>query len=114
VAGSNLLLSATALIICSRPDRFRHLRILLINELPKAKSDTERVKLLSNISKVLTPFSPDQALNYANKAMDLATKVNWTTGIGLAHMNKATIYVTITDYVAGLKMPAKLLISLNP
>jgi tetratricopeptide (TPR) repeat protein len=75
----------------------------LISELPKTKSDTDQVKLLSKLARVLTPFNPDEALNYANKAMDLAKKANWTTGIGLAHMNKATIYVTITDYAAGLE-----------
>jgi tetratricopeptide (TPR) repeat protein len=79
----------------------------LINELPKTKSDTDQVKLLSNISKVLTPFNPDQALNYANKAMDLAKRANWTKGIGLAYMNKATIYVTLTDYAAGLENASK-------
>ena len=75
----------------------------LINELPKTKSDTDRVTLLSYISRVLTPVNPEEALNYANKAMDLATKVNWTKGIGFAHLNKAIIYVTITDYAAALK-----------
>src|SRR4051812_45206470 len=75
----------------------------LIIELPKTKDDTAQVKLLSRLAREITPFNPSQALDYANKSMNLSKKINWTKGMGLAYMNKATIYVTTSDYMAGLE-----------
>src|SRR5690349_11563345 len=75
----------------------------LLNVLSTTKSDTDKATLLSKVARVLTPFDPTQALSYANQVVDISKKANWAKGIGLGYMNRATIYVTISDYVAGLQ-----------
>lgn len=64
----------------------------LLVELPKAKADTSKVKILSKISTELYQANPDEGLKYAKEALKLAEKLPWREGIAYAKLSIGRIY----------------------
>lgn len=56
----------------------------LLNELPKAKEDTNKVKLLIDFSHTYYSINPDEGLKFGKQALALAEKLAWKKGIGNA------------------------------
>ncbi len=53
----------------------------MLQALPSAKEDTNKVKLLLSISQLYTTVSPKEGFAYANTGMKLAEKLQWKRGI---------------------------------
>ncbi|TNE33987.1 tetratricopeptide repeat protein, partial [bacterium] len=52
----------------------------LLSELPKAKGDTNEVNLLGDISFWYNSSNPDRGIEYGQKGLALAQKINWKKG----------------------------------
>lgn len=65
--------------------------------------DSIKVDLYNNISKKYISKSNDSATYYAKMALDLAEKINYSKGIGLAFSNLGTFYVNKGEYEKALK-----------
>lgn len=53
----------------------------MIEELPRAKDDTNKVNLLVQISRLYTTINPKEGFQYAEPGMKLASKLGWKKGI---------------------------------
>lgn len=101
-----LLFAAVIVIIFLLPADNIHAQSLLdrklvdslIKEMPGAKHDTDKIMLYHKLSKVLMRFNTDSAMSCTEEYLALSKKINWVKGIGLACLNKARIYLTISDY----------------
>ena len=49
----------------------------LLTQLPMAKEDTNKVNLLAQITAAYYPIDPEKGLQYGNKEMELAKKLEW-------------------------------------
>jgi tetratricopeptide (TPR) repeat protein len=56
----------------------------LLHELPKAKEDTNKVKLFIDFSHTCYSINPDEGLKFGKQALALAEKLAWKKGIGNA------------------------------
>ena len=56
----------------------------LLIELPKANEDTNKVKLLIDLSHTYYSINPDEGLNFGKQGLALAEKLNWKKGTGNA------------------------------
>ena len=56
----------------------------LLSQLPKANDDTNKVKLLIDLSHTYYSINPDEGLNFGKQGLALAEKLNWKKGIGNA------------------------------
>src|SRR5438128_12600369 len=56
----------------------------LLTQLPTANEDTNKVKLLIDLSHTYYSINPDEGLNFGNQALSLAEKLNWKRGVGNA------------------------------
>ena len=54
----------------------------LLRELPKAKEDTNKVKLLIDLSHTYYSINPDEGLKFGKQGLKLAQKLDWKKGIG--------------------------------
>lgn len=70
--------------------------LLLI--LKTAKIDTTKCSVYNQISNFYLYSNSNEGLNYANKALTLAKKINWQTGIGLANLNLAKHQMSKGDF----------------
>jgi signal transduction histidine kinase len=70
-----------------------------INTMP---DDTAKVNLINKIADEFRDFDTEKGLFYANKALDLAKKLNYTLGIGEAHKVLGVIYYRMGIYDASL------------
>jgi len=61
----------------------------LLSELPKAKGDTNEVKLLNNLSYTLLYREKDKGVDYAQKGLKLSERINWQEGKALSYNNLA-------------------------
>ena len=52
----------------------------LISELPKAKGDTNEVKLLMSLSYNYRNIDTDKGIKYVKRGVNLAKKINWKKG----------------------------------
>lgn len=52
----------------------------LLRQLPQTKEDTNKVKLLIDLSHSFYSINPDEGLNYGNRALALAEKLDWKKG----------------------------------
>ncbi|MFN3194521.1 MAG: adenylate/guanylate cyclase domain-containing protein [Chlorobiota bacterium] len=57
----------------------------LLAELPKAKGDTNEVKLLNSLSFAFRGINPDKGIEYGEKALVLSEKFDWKKGIADAY-----------------------------
>ncbi|MBC7534935.1 MAG: tetratricopeptide repeat protein [Ferruginibacter sp.] len=65
----------------------------LIVELPKAKPDTNKVKLLNMLSYNYSGIDSRETMSYASQALELATNLKWNKGIATALLNTEPYYV---------------------
>lgn len=57
----------------------------LVKTLPGLKDDTNKVKVLCAISFLDYEYNPEEGINYGDKALTLAKKLNWKPGIARAY-----------------------------
>lgn len=62
------------------------------------REDTNRVKLLANISFAIHNISPKDGLAYAAKALNLAETLDWNKGRALAHNSFYASFSTMSQY----------------
>ncbi|MCD6012275.1 MAG: hypothetical protein K0Q79_2137 [Flavipsychrobacter sp.] len=80
----------------------------LLAELPKAKEDTNKVKLLRNLSLGFVDSNPDEGLKYGQQELELATKLDWKKGIASANYDIGKNYKEGKhDYSKGIEYYAK-------
>lgn len=75
------------------------LKTALQQDLP----DTVKVHILNTLSKNYARSQPDAAIIYANKAIDLAQRSEYPTGVAQALSNKGAVSSTKGDYQTALK-----------
>lgn len=74
----------------------------LLAELPRAKPDTNRVKLLNKISNWSSDFNPNEGINYANQSLLLARRLTWKKGMAYAYV------ILGKNYTAKIEFPKAL------
>lgn len=79
-------------------DPIDSLKNILKNNIP----DTQRVKILNQLSFRLSGNNPDVGLSYAQKALDLATKSNYERGIAKAYNSLGVVMRVKGDYPKSL------------
>jgi len=62
----------------------------LLKELPKAKGDTNEVKLLKSLSFSYKGSNPDKGIEYGQKALALAKELGWRLGQARSHNSLAS------------------------
>ncbi|MDR3680850.1 MAG: tetratricopeptide repeat protein [Flavipsychrobacter sp.] len=75
----------------------------LLQELPKAKVDTNKVKLLARLSFTYYTINPEEGLKYANKQLELANQLGWEQGVERAYSNMAINYMAFSNYPKSLE-----------
>lgn len=70
----------------------------MLQELPKAKNDTNKVRLLSLISFSYSSINPKLGVDYGKKAISLSTKLNWDKGLAISNNSIGVNYHTLSDY----------------
>jgi class 3 adenylate cyclase/Tfp pilus assembly protein PilF len=81
----------------------------LVKELPRQKEDTNKVKLLRELSWGNTTVSPDEGIKYGQQSLDLATKLHWKKGMGRAYDVLGSHYFHKADYPLALQYDQKAL-----
>lgn len=83
----------------------------LLAELPRAKPDTNRVKLLQAITNEYYYSSSSEGINYASQALALARRLTWKKGmarsynhLGNQYLMKSDYPQALTAYLSGLKI----------
>jgi adenylate cyclase len=89
------LFGGTFVCFAQRPDSLEQL-------VKDAPSDTARVNVLLDISKSFYSTRPEEAIEYATRAKDLATEVNFRRGIGYALKNIGLAYYAQGNYPEAL------------
>ncbi len=76
----------------------------LLGQLPKANEDTNKVKLLIDLSHTYYSINPDEGLNFGKQGLALAEKLNWKKGMANACRTIAGNYgYGKSDYTTALK-----------
>lgn len=76
----------------------------LLDVLPKAKEDTNKVKLLIDLSHTYYSINPDEGIRFGKQGLTLAQELNWKKGIGNACRTIAGNYgYGKSDYPPALK-----------
>ena len=75
----------------------------LFTVLQKANQDSNKINSLNALSYEFRNNDPDTAIYFANKALDLATKTNYKTGIANAHLSLGTAAINLGKYEEALK-----------
>jgi adenylate cyclase len=83
----------------------------LLAELPKAKEDTNKIKLLSAICRGYERINPDEGIKYGEQALALAKRSGWKKGealalnaLGINNTAKASYHKAIEYYMPALKI----------
>lgn len=70
----------------------------LSNELNKASSDTEKVNLLNELSYTYLSANVNVSAKYAEQALELAKKINWSQGVATAYNRVGACLVVSKQY----------------
>ena len=82
----------------------------LLGQLPKANEDTNKVKLLIDLSHTYYSINPDEGLNFGKQGLELAEKLNWKKGMANACRTIAGNYgFGKSDYAMALKYSSQAL-----
>jgi tetratricopeptide (TPR) repeat protein len=82
----------------------------LLQQLPKANEDTNKVKLLVDLSHTYYSINPDEGLKYGKQGLALAEKLDWKKGMANACRTIAGNYgYGKSDYPAALKYSSQAL-----
>lgn len=73
-----------------------------LKELPSAKEDTNKVKLLDDLSYAYNGIDPALGLKYAQDALSLAQTLQYKRGIALAYGNIGVNNMALSDYPKAL------------
>lgn len=80
----------------------------LITLLPTAAEDTNKVKLLNDLSLAYYPINPDEGLKFGKQGLALAKKLNWKLGMAYAYKVVAGNYgYGKSDYARALEYSFK-------
>ena len=79
----------------------------ILNVLPTTKQDTLRVKLLNELSYTYDNINPESGLKYGHEALQLAKKLKWANGIGMAYKCIGNNYSTKSDFKKALSFYEK-------
>jgi len=74
----------------------------LLQELPKTKEDTNKVKLLNDLSYTYSNINTNEGVKYAQMGLVLAEKLGWKKGIPLANNALGNNYITKSDFSKAL------------
>ena len=85
-----ITLCSTTLNICFA-QRFEHIDLIL-QKLPQAKEDTNKVKLYAALIADYSLVNPDEGLKYETEALRLAEKLNWKKGIAQIKLYIGRVY----------------------
>ena len=75
----------------------------LLTELPKAKEDTNKVRLLDKLSFTYSNINPSEGLRYAAKTKELAQQLKWDNGIALANTDFGMNYYAQSNQAKALE-----------
>ncbi|MEO8149291.1 MAG: adenylate/guanylate cyclase domain-containing protein [Bacteroidia bacterium] len=75
----------------------------LLTQLPQAIEDTNKVKLLNELSYNYPYINPDEGLKYGKQGLELATNLSWIPGIAAANYSIGGNYANKADYANALK-----------
>jgi len=75
----------------------------LVQELPKAIEDTNKVKLLDGLSFGYKDINPDEGIKYGQLELELATKLKWKYGTGVANNSIGLNYRNKANYAKALE-----------
>ena len=75
----------------------------LLQQLPNAINDTNKVKLLDRLSGKYWAYDPDKGLAYAQQELALAEKLGWNEGKGLSYYDLALNYRYKSEYQKALQ-----------
>src|SRR6185437_9229390 len=76
----------------------------LLGQLPKTADDTNKVKLLIDLSHTYYSINPDEGINFGKQGLALAEKLDWIEGEANADRTIAGNYVFgKSDYITALK-----------
>lgn len=67
-----------------------------------ARTDTDKVKILDNISYTYREINPGKGIEYGKKALELATKINWIKGIAVANADIGINYEGMSNHALAL------------
>jgi hypothetical protein len=90
ILGSLVLLST--ITFCQIPSILYHQKIDSLLLRLKVTKGTEKVDVLNGLSLYLAPRYFDSSLNYAGEALQMAKKLNYKKGIGIATFNTGNSY----------------------
>jgi adenylate cyclase len=91
-----VILVCTPLLLHAQKKQGPALMDSLVQELPKAKEDTGKVKLLLSLSSMYANSNPDEGLKYGQQGLVLARSLKWNRGIAAAYKYMGGNY-TMTD-----------------
>ena len=74
----------------------------LLTQLTKSKDDTNKVRLISKLSKEYYQIDPDAGIEYGKKGLELAKKLNWEEGIADLYVSLGTDYLGKSEYPIAL------------
>ncbi len=69
---------------------------------PKAKEDTNKVKILGTLSIKYTNLNPEEGIKYGEQCMQLATKLGWRKGVARAYDCIGSNYQAMGDQTKAL------------
>ena len=78
-------------------------------ELPKAKGDSNHVKLLNKLSGKYRDFNPDKGIYYGEKAVELAKKISWEKELATSYNSLGLNYISQSNYPKALEFLKKAL-----
>ena len=64
----------------------------------KNNEDTNKVKLLSNLSFTYSHINPDEGVKYGQQGLDLATKLKWPEGMAMSNSSLGNCLIGKSDY----------------
>lgn len=83
----------------------------LLAQLPKAKQDSNKVKLLDDLSYTYSNIAPDEGIKYGQQALSITEKLKWRNGtvesdrvIGINYFNKSDYAEAKAYYDKALKI----------
>lgn len=81
----------------------------MLNDLTKAKEDTNKVKLLGYLSFTYHTINPDTGIKYGMQSLALAKKTGWNRGIALSYYTIGGNFIFKSDFANALEYGNKAL-----
>ena len=75
----------------------------LLKELPRLKEDTNKVKLLNNLSSAYYSINPDEGIKFGQQGLYLSVKLEWAKGIAYANYSMGNNYFVKSAYPKALE-----------